>query len=43
LAETVSLAVLENLVHMPRQDFPVAYVLVTAVVPDEVRVLEEET
>lgn len=42
MAETVSLAVLENLVHMSRQDFPVGYVLVTAIVPDEVRVLEEE-
>lgn len=42
MAETISLAVLENLVHMSRQDFPVGYVLVTAVVPDEVRILEED-
>jgi flagellar biosynthesis GTPase FlhF len=42
MAETVSLAVLENLVHMAREDFPVGYVAVAAVVPDEISVLKEE-
>jgi RES domain-containing protein len=42
MAETVSLAVLENLVHMSREDFPAGYVLVVAAVPDEVRILKEE-
>lgn len=42
MAETVSLAVLENLVHMTREDFPAGYVVVAAVVPDHVRVLRAE-
>jgi RES domain-containing protein len=42
MAETVSLAVLENLVHMARQDFPTGYVVVTALVPEEIRTLTEE-
>jgi RES domain-containing protein len=42
MAESVSLAVLENLVHMARQDFPVGYVLVTADIPERVEVLSEE-
>ena len=41
MAETVSLAVLENLVHMSKEDFPTGYVVVAAVVPDEIRVLKE--
>jgi RES domain-containing protein len=36
MAESVALAVLENLVHMPRQDFPTSYVCVAAVIPDDV-------
>jgi len=31
MAESVALAVLENLVHMSRQDFPTGYVCVAAV------------
>src|SRR5713101_7001911 len=42
MAETVSLAVLENLVHMAKQDFPTGYVVVPAVVPEEILVLREE-
>jgi RES domain-containing protein len=34
MAESVALAVLENLVHMARQDFPVGYVCVAAVISD---------
>jgi RES domain-containing protein len=39
-AESISLAVLENLVHMSRRDFPVGYVALTALIPDSVRVLD---
>jgi RES domain-containing protein len=39
MAESVALAVLENLVHMPRRDFPEKYVAVTALIADSVRVL----
>lgn len=42
MAETISPAVLENLVHMAREDFPTGYVEVAAVVPDEILVLKEE-
>lgn len=42
MAESVSLAVLENLVHMSREDFPTGYVVVSAVIPDGVRVMGEE-
>lgn len=42
MAETVSLAVLENLVHMTNVDFPTGYVVVAAVVPDHIRILSEE-
>jgi RES domain-containing protein len=41
MAESVSLAVLENLVHMSRQDFPTGYVEVTATIPDDILVLAE--
>ena len=34
MAESISLAVLENLVHMSRQDFPTGYVVVSATAPD---------
>jgi len=42
MAETVSLAVLENLVHMAKVDFPAGYVVVAVVIPDQVRVLRAE-
>jgi RES domain-containing protein len=38
MAESVSLAVLENLVHMSREDFPLGYVVVTVVIPDTIRI-----
>jgi RES domain-containing protein len=36
MAESVALAVLVNLVHMSRQDFPIGYVCVSAVIPDSI-------
>jgi hypothetical protein len=36
MAESVALAVLENLVHMSRADFPTGYVCATATIPDSV-------
>jgi RES domain-containing protein len=42
MAETISLAVPENLVHMAKEDFPAGYVVVTAIVPDRIVVLTEE-
>jgi RES domain-containing protein len=42
MAETISLAVLENLVHMTREDFPTGYVVVAAVVPEKIRMMTEE-
>jgi RES domain-containing protein len=42
MAESVSLAVLENLVHMSVQDFPTGYVCVTAVLPGELRITGEQ-
>jgi RES domain-containing protein len=41
MAESVSLAVLENLVHMSRPDFPVGYVVAGAVIPDRVAIMTE--
>jgi RES domain-containing protein len=41
MAESVSLAVLENLVHMSRQDFPAKYVSVAAVLPDNLSIATE--
>ena len=41
MAESVALAVLENLVHMSRQDFPNGYVCVAAVLPDIVTITTE--
>src|ERR1039458_6092110 len=38
MAESVALAVLENLVHMSRQDFPTGYVSVAAIIPDSIRI-----
>jgi len=42
MAETIALAVLENLVHMSRQDFPIGYVCVAAVIPDSVNTVTEQ-
>src|ERR1700732_3224121 len=42
MAQSISLAVLENLVHMSPADFPVGYVSVTATIPDEVSILDED-
>lgn len=42
MAESISLAVLENLVHTSREDFPTGYVVVSAVIPDTVEILSEE-
>jgi RES domain-containing protein len=42
MAESVALAVLENLVHMAAADFPAGYVIVPAVIPDTTRILTEE-
>ncbi|HZQ55388.1 MAG TPA: RES family NAD+ phosphorylase [Bryobacteraceae bacterium] len=39
MAESVALAVLENLVHMTRQDFPRGYVVVAASIPDRLQIL----
>ncbi len=42
MAQSISLAVLENLVHMAKEDFPVGYVQVSAVIPHDVRILTED-
>jgi RES domain-containing protein len=42
MAESVALAVLENLIHLSRQDFPIGYVTVGATIPDNVEILGEE-
>jgi hypothetical protein len=42
MAESVALAVLENLVHMSRQDFPNGYVCIAAVLPDSVDITTEQ-
>ncbi len=42
MAESISLAVLENLVYMAKEAFPAGYVLVTAIVPGGLAVLTEE-
>ena len=41
MAETIALAVLENLVHMNRQDFPVGYVCIAAILPSGVSIESE--
>jgi len=41
MAQSVALAVLENLVHMSRQDFPTGYVRITATVGDDIAILSE--
>ncbi len=40
MAQSVALAVLENLVHMSRQDYPTRYVTIEAHVPDHIPILE---
>jgi RES domain-containing protein len=40
MAQSVALAVLENLVHMSRQDYPTGYVVVAATIPDHVSILD---
>jgi RES domain-containing protein len=42
MAESIALAVLENLVHMSRQDFPGGYVCVAADLPDGLGLLSEQ-
>jgi RES domain-containing protein len=42
MAESVVLAILENLVHMPRQDFRSGYVCVAAVLPDGMNIATEQ-
>ena len=42
MAESVSLAVLENLVHMAKVDFPTGYVVIAAVLPEGIEVMTEE-
>jgi hypothetical protein len=41
MAQSVALAVLENLVHMSRQDLPTGYVCILAMVPVDIAVLSE--
>jgi RES domain-containing protein len=40
MAESVSLAVLENLVHMSRQDFPTGYVMIAAEISNDIQILD---
>jgi RES domain-containing protein len=42
MAESIALAVLENLVHMSRQDFPSGYVCVAAVIPESMNIATEQ-
>ena len=42
MAESIALAVLENLVHMSRQDFPRGYVVVGASIPDRLPTLSDQ-
>jgi len=42
MAESIALAVLENLVHMSRQDFPAGYVCVAANLPNGLPLLSEQ-
>ncbi len=39
MASSIPLAVLENLVHLVRQDFPKGYVVVSAVIPEDLEIL----
>jgi RES domain-containing protein len=40
MAESVPLAVMENLVHMSRQDFPSGYAVVAADIPSDLQILD---
>jgi RES domain-containing protein len=42
MAESVALAVLENLVHMSKADFPGGYVCIAAEIPAAIEVVTEE-
>lgn len=42
MADSISLAVLENLVHLSREDFPIGYVVIGAVIPNHVPVLSPD-
>lgn len=42
MAVSISLAVLENLVHMSTQDFPVGYVTVRAAIQEGLAILTED-
>src|SRR5271165_4803373 len=42
MAESVALAVLENLVHMSREDFPRGYICVAAEIPSKLEILTAE-
>lgn len=42
MAQSVSLAVLENLVHMSKSDFPVGYVTLAARIPDDLLTITDE-
>lgn len=41
MSQSVALAVLENLVHMSEQDFPLGYVIVEAIVPENLIITTE--
>lgn len=38
MADSIALAVLENLVHLSRQDFPTGYVVIAARIPDDLQI-----
>ena len=42
MAESISLAVRENLVHMSREDFPDGDVSVSALIPDGLKIVTED-
>jgi hypothetical protein len=42
MAQSISLAVLENLVHMSKEDFPVGFVAVRALIPDDLDIPTED-
>jgi len=42
MAQSISLAVLENLVHMSKADSPAGYVSASAVIPDDVSIFTED-
>jgi RES domain-containing protein len=42
MAESIALSVLENLVHMERQDFPSGYVCIAATLPAGIKIASEQ-